>query len=310
MSAKRPERRAAQMVQAMAAESRDHLFGTSSDLKTLFEVDVDRLHRKPNQPRTVFSDTELDELGDSLIRHGQLMPILVRPHPELDREWIIDSGERRWRAAQRRGIKTLLALQTSGDPDEVSLIENEQRVDLDPIDRGNDYRRLMEKHGWSQRELAKAMCKPQPEIARMVAIAHLPADILDEYRADSEQRVSKAVLAEIASAPDDLQHELWRRAKEGATVRVLRDAKRSAANPSDLAPGDTTSYREEQRGSSSVVSPGPTGGANGAGEIGKIFTALAKHLVALKRVDRVTDPTQREQLAELRRHIDLLLDQA
>src|SRR5215475_11632824 len=95
---------------------------------------IELLHPNPDQPRKVFADAELDELASSIREKGVIQPLLVRP---AGGEYEIVAGERRWRAAQRAGARELpvvIRALADGEVLEIGIIENVQRVDLNPIE--------------------------------------------------------------------------------------------------------------------------------------------------------------------------------
>ena len=111
------------------------------------ELDVDLLEPNRFQPRQVFSDAKLEELALSIRAHGFIQPIVVRP---AGSRYQIIAGERRWRAAQRLGLSRVpVAIKSISDNEllEVSLIENIQRENLNPIEEAKAYQRLSQEFG-------------------------------------------------------------------------------------------------------------------------------------------------------------------
>lgn len=204
----------------------DKLFGTSAGFPHVVELDLDRIQRNPDQPRRHFDDAELQSLAASIDRHGLQNPILVRPLSGGG--YLLIGGERRVRAHERLGRKTIFAILTSGDPDEIGLIDNVQRVDLNAVEYASALARLADKHGYTHDELAAVVGKDRTDITKLLAILSLPAAMLAEYETAYTQ-VSRSVLVEIAAAPDALRPTLWAQAKEGATVKAVRQAKRDHA---------------------------------------------------------------------------------
>ena len=101
------------------------------------EFEVSDIRPNPAQPRRTFSETELEELANSIQQRGVLQPILLRPDPDAPNQYQIVAGERRWRAAQRAGLQTIPAVVRDMDELqllEVGIIENVQREDLNPIE--------------------------------------------------------------------------------------------------------------------------------------------------------------------------------
>lgn len=219
----------------------DKLFGTSAGFPHVVELDLARVRRNPEQPRRHFDEAELRGLAASIERHGLQNPVLVRPLPHGD--YLLIGGERRVRAHEMLGRTTIFAILTSGDPDEIGLIDNVQRVDLNAVEIAAALARLAGKHGYTHDELAAVVGKDRTDVTKLLAVLTLSEDILAEY-AQSFAQVPRSVLIEIAAAPGAVQEALWEQAKAGATVKVMRQAKRDHAQglaplpPRDAGPHD------------------------------------------------------------------------
>jgi ParB family transcriptional regulator, chromosome partitioning protein len=132
------------------------------------------IHPNPGQPRRHFSEDSLEELAQSLKRHGMIQPILVRPHGA---GYQIVAGERRWRAAQRaqlHAVKVIVRELSDEETLEIALIENIQRQDLNPIEEAEAYRKLCTDFGHSQNELAAIVEKSRSHVANMMRLLELP----------------------------------------------------------------------------------------------------------------------------------------
>lgn len=137
-------------------------------------VSIDRIRRNPFQPRENFGQKKLDELIASIREKGVLQPILVRSK-EGDYELI--AGERRLRAAKALGMSEIpVIIRDVSDVDllEVSLIENIQREELNPIEEAKAYQRLMNDFGFTQDEVAKAVGKERPTVSNTIRLLGLP----------------------------------------------------------------------------------------------------------------------------------------
>jgi ParB family chromosome partitioning protein len=138
------------------------------------------LRRNPEQPRRTFDETELEELTNSIRERGVLQPILVRPAPGVPGEFQIVAGERRWRAAQRAGLHTVPVLVRSlddGEVAEISIIENVQRADLNPLEEALGYKTLLDRFGRTQDAVAKAVGKSRSHIANSLRLLNLPETV-------------------------------------------------------------------------------------------------------------------------------------
>ena len=143
-------------------------------------LEVAAIRRNPDQPRKVFDSEGLEELRQSIARHGVLQPITVRRAGE---GFEIISGERRWRAARNAGLETLPAVVRDDVSDEVSLelaiVENIQRMDLDPVEKARGYRALMDRVGLTQEQVAERMGVKRSSVANQLRLLDLPEEALE-----------------------------------------------------------------------------------------------------------------------------------
>ena len=136
----------------------------------------------PWQPRRSFDTDELKELAASIKSRGLLQPVIVRPHPDQPSRFQLIAGERRWRAAQIASLHDIPAVISAFDDKEaaeLSLIENIQRRDLSVIEEAEGYQALLDKHGYSQQELADIVGKSRSHIANIGRLLTLPQSIRD-----------------------------------------------------------------------------------------------------------------------------------
>ena len=142
------------------------------------EADLDRLTPNRSQPRTVLDEPKLEQLSRSIRSSGVIQPIVVRP-AEGDRFEII-AGERRWRAAQMAGLLRVPVVVRDVPDDrllEIALIENLQREDLNPIEEGEAYRRLIHEREMTQESVAEVIGKDRATIANYVRLLLLPPEV-------------------------------------------------------------------------------------------------------------------------------------
>jgi ParB family chromosome partitioning protein len=205
---------------ALPAEAPAKLRGTVR-LRDALRIDLDRLAPDPNQPRKEFDPVELNDLAESLRSRGQLQPIRVRWEAAMER-WVIVVGERRYRAAARAGLTSLVCVEapapaTPEDVLEDQLVENALRADLKPIEQANAYRTLLARRGWTHRQLAEALKVSPGSVAKALALLDLPADV----QARVEQgALSPATAYEVSKLDDPVQQEALaeRVVAEGLTV--------------------------------------------------------------------------------------------
>jgi ParB/RepB/Spo0J family partition protein len=141
-------------------------------------IPVERIEPNPDQPRMVFDEDALHELAASIREHGVLQPILVRPLGENRFQLI--AGERRWRASKEAGHATIPALVEEIDDDtalEISIIENLQREDLNPLEEAQMFERMVHEHGYSIRKLADKLGKDKGYLENRLRLADAPEEI-------------------------------------------------------------------------------------------------------------------------------------
>ncbi len=148
--------------------------GGSVKLK-LMDIEPNR-----DQPRKLFDDDSLAELAQSIAQHGIIQPLLVRPL--ADGGYQLVAGERRWRAARIAGLAEVPVIIRELSEDEVmvlSLIENLQREDLNPIEEALGFQKLIETFALSQEQAAEKVGKSRPAVANALRLLKLPAEIID-----------------------------------------------------------------------------------------------------------------------------------
>lgn len=257
----------------------DRLFGLTGALPRLIEADVAAIRTDPNQPRTVFDETALASLADSIERHGLQQPVLVQETGEKGIYRLV-AGERRLRAHQMLGRPTIAAIITKGKAEEIALIENVQRVDLDAIDLARGLTQLIDSHGYAQAEVAAVLGCSEAEVSKRLKVLDLPTDILREYR-ENPDAVSRSALVELAFVGDEEEvRRLWQSARTGGlTVQSVRAARASKA------PGSVEPMRV----------------------LGRSINRIEKELKAIDAVSNAMQKEHRELLRDLRMRIDDLL---
>lgn len=150
----------------------------TSGSSSIGEISVSLIVPNPNQPRRDFSDKSLDELADSIKELGIVQPITLRNMG--DGSYQIIAGERRWRAAQRAGLKTVPAYIRTADDEktmQMALVENIQREDLNPIEIALAYQGLIEQYGLKQEELSAKVGKKRATVTNYLRLLKLPAQV-------------------------------------------------------------------------------------------------------------------------------------
>lgn len=146
-----------------------------NDIETR-EIPLDEIFRNPQQPRQTFNQDELQELANSIKETGLLTPILVRP---TDSGYEIVHGERRWRACQLAELDTIRAEIRELDDDEaytMTVIENEQRANLSPIETANGLKKMMDDYALTQGQVARKIGKSRDWVAQKLRLLNLPTE--------------------------------------------------------------------------------------------------------------------------------------
>jgi ParB family chromosome partitioning protein len=150
--------------------------------RTIVNVDVNNVIPNPRQPRTHFAKEALHDLAESIRAQGVIEPILTRMR---DGKYELIAGERRLRAAKLAGIAVIPAIVkdfTDEQSLEISLIENLQREDLNPMDEAEGYARLASEFGLTQENIAKRVGKERSTVTNMIRLLSLPKPIKDSLR--------------------------------------------------------------------------------------------------------------------------------
>lgn len=166
------------------------------DQKEETKVSLDKISPNPNQPRTHFNETLLNELADSIRENGVLQPLLVRKKGE---GYEIIAGERRYQASKIAGLEELPVIVKEVDDQkmlELALIENLQRSDLNPIEEAKGYRQLIKASGMTQEALSKAVSKSRSSITNSLRLLDLPEPV-QQYLFDGRLTAghARAILA-------------------------------------------------------------------------------------------------------------------
>ena len=141
------------------------------------EIDIDLIDPNPQQPRTRFAESSLDELAQSIRANGVVQPIVVRPKGE---RYEIVAGERRWRASQKAELRRIPAVVKEVSDDkllELALVENIQRQELNPIEEAKAYRKLIDNIGLTQEMVAERVGKSRTIVTTAMRLLKLPGEI-------------------------------------------------------------------------------------------------------------------------------------
>ncbi|RKD31381.1 ParB/RepB/Spo0J family partition protein [Thermohalobacter berrensis] len=152
---------------------------SNKDKEVVTNIDISLIEPNKEQPRREFNKSSIDELAASIKAHGVLQPIIVR---KTDGGYQIVAGERRWRAAQKAGLKEIPCIVRDLEQlksIEIAIIENIQREDLNPIEEALAYKKLIEKYGLTQEETSEIVGKSRSYIANMIRLLKLDNRVID-----------------------------------------------------------------------------------------------------------------------------------
>lgn len=190
---------------------------------TINEIPVEQIEANPDQPRRDFDETALQELANSIKEIGIIQPITLNQVSE-DRYMII-AGERRWRASQLAGLRTIPAyIRTLNDASimEMALVENIQREDLNAIEVALAYQKLMEGEGMTQEKVSQRVGKSRTAIANTLRLLRLPAQV--QMALQKKQIDMGHARALLALESPSLQVKVFKEvAKNGYSVRKVED---------------------------------------------------------------------------------------
>lgn len=189
------------------------------------EIPIQEIRENPRNPRTMFDDDELDELAFSLREVGVLQPVVVRPITATanGESFELVMGERRWRAAQRAGLRSIPAIIRETSDDDLlrdALLENLHRSQLNPLEEAAAYQQLLDDFGCTQDELADRIGRSRPQITNTLRLMRLPA--LVQRRLASGALTAGHARALLALDDVTLMEELAQRiVAEGLSVRAV-----------------------------------------------------------------------------------------
>jgi len=240
---------------------------TSGRGATLLKVeDIDP---NPEQPRRIFAASQLAELSSSIERHGVLQPIVVR---RAGSRYELIVGERRWRATQLAGLKTIPAVVAdieTRDRLEIAIVENVQRQDLNPIELAYAYRALIET-GATQEEVGKRVSKDRSSVANHLRLLDLSRTIQEDVETGRLTMGHAKALLQIAN-PERRHHLRNRVVAERLSVRETEVLGREIAGP---VPGAAPRKARKPRKEGQPLDP----------SLAPLLESLQKHLQTRVRI--------------------------
>ncbi len=211
-------------------ESESNASGNSAQ-----EIELSKIVPNENQPRKHFDEAALLELANSIRVHGVISPIILVGHGD---GYMIIAGERRWRAARKAGLVTIPAIvrnYSEKEVKEISLIENLQREDLNPIEVANAIKQLMDDYSYTQEQVADRIGKSRPAVANTLRLLSLSSAVIDLVAGGE---LSEGHARCLVTVKDELaQLELAKKAVGGKmTVRDFEKLVKAFNNPPAAKP--------------------------------------------------------------------------
>lgn len=206
---------------------------TQASEQTVDEINLEDIYANPDQPRKNFDEGAMQELADSIREHGVITPVVLTKRD--DGKYMIIAGERRYRAAKRAGLFTIPAVvrdYSEREIKEISLIENLQREDLNPIEAAVGMKKLMDDYKLTQDELAQRIGKSRPAIANTLRLLTLCDEVIDMVRAG---KLSSGHARALVPLPKEVQPKIAQEAIDKSySVREIERAVKAYLTPPDI----------------------------------------------------------------------------
>src|SRR3954467_1257952 len=190
-----------------------------AERKGVMNLGIEEIRPDRAQRRRHFDEAHIEELAESIRSKGILLPLIVRRAHE---GYVLVAGERRWRAAQKAGLRELPAIireVTDKEAFELALIENIQREDLNPVEEAEAYKRLIDEHGLTQEELAARVGKDRSTVANALRLLRLP-DAIKQAIVTGELSMGHARALLAIADEGDLRKAAEKVMAEGLSVRA------------------------------------------------------------------------------------------
>jgi ParB family chromosome partitioning protein len=204
---------------------------TDTSRRSFFQAQIEDVYPSPEQPRHRFEEAALEELAQSIRRHGVIQPLIVRQRPEGG--YYLIAGERRWRASQRAGLHEVpIVIQdvSTQESFERALVENLQRADLNAIEEALAYQRLADEFDYTQEQIAQSVGKERSTVANSLRLLKLPESVRAMVE---EKKLTMGHARALLSLEDSDRIETCARtvASQGLSVRATEALVRNTLNP-------------------------------------------------------------------------------
>ena len=212
------------------AEKKETASGEDDGSQEILSVRLSQVVPNQSQPRKVFEEEGLEKLADSIRQYGILQPLLVK---KKGRYYEIIAGERRWRAARKAGLKEVPVILRTFNPQDaaaISLIENLQREDLNPIEEAQAYRKLIDEFGLTQEEAAARVSRSRTAVTNSLRLLKL-SDEVQQMIISGDLSMGHA-RALLALDEEDRQHQAALSViQKGLSVRETEKLVKKLQNP-------------------------------------------------------------------------------
>ena len=194
------------------------------DSESAVTLKISEIEPNRSQPRRDFNEEGLRELADSIAIHGVLQPLLVRPMP--DGGYQLVAGERRWRASRMAGlfeVPVIIREMSDSEMMQISMIENLQRENLNPVEEALGYKALQDEYGLTQDEISRSVGKSRPVVANALRLLNLQEPILELLK-DGKISAGHARALLSINDPDQQLNIAQQIEKNDLTVRDIEKA--------------------------------------------------------------------------------------
>ncbi len=223
-------------LSALFSDTKIAYDNAQQDMQNAAGIPLGEIYPNPDQPRKAFDEGTLADLAGSIREHGVISPIVVTRRGD---GYMIIAGERRYRAAKMAGLTEIPAIVKDYDEreiQEISLIENLQREDLNPIEAAYGMKKLMEEYSLTQEVLAERLGKSRPAIANTLRLLTLSDEVIALVR---EGKLSSGHARTLVPVPKEEQAALARECvKNGWSVREAERAVKQHLNPPEILTRD------------------------------------------------------------------------
>jgi ParB family transcriptional regulator, chromosome partitioning protein len=207
------------------------------------EIPIEFLRSSTRNPRQIFDESDLDDLTSSIKERGIIQPIIVRRAPGAEDTYEIVAGERRWRAAQKAGkhaVPVIVLDVTDREALELSIVENVQRSDLNPIEEARAYAQLASEYGYNHADIGRVVGKSRSYIANTLRLLGLPEAVRDQLKAGALSAGHARALLSVADPNAVADRIIARRLTVRDVEKIAAERKLSTQRANETHLSDPT----------------------------------------------------------------------